>query len=67
MTIKTHKTSSTISEFWFRNRVYKRKDRRPVTIAVSPVPSIPLVTCSAVERAENPDGPLNPNSHMTDL
>lgn len=36
----------------------------PVTIATSPVPSTPFVTCSAVERAENPDFPFNPKIHI---
>lgn len=34
----------------------------PVTMAVSPVPSIPWVTSSAVEVEENPDGPFLLNS-----
>lgn len=38
--------------------------RKPVTIAVRLVPSIPWVTSSAVERAENPDGPFHPNIHI---
>lgn len=42
----------------------RNKEKRPVTIAVRPDPSIPSVTCSAVERAENPDGPLNPKIHI---
>lgn len=36
----------------------------PVTMAVRPEPSIPLVTSSAVEEEENPDGPFLLNSHM---
>jgi len=31
---------------------------------VRPVPSIPWVTSSAVERAENPDGPFQPKIHI---
>jgi len=33
-------------------------------MAVRPVPSIPCVTSSAVEEAENPDGPFHPKSHI---
>lgn len=48
-----------------RNQKQKpNKGNEPVTIAVRPEPSIPLVTSSAVERAENPDGPLKPRSHI---
>lgn len=32
-------------------------------MAVRPVPSIPLVTSSAVEKAENSDGPFLLNNH----
>lgn len=38
---------------------------KPVIIAVSPEPSIPRVTSSAVERPENPDGPFQPRSHIS--
>lgn len=40
------------------------RNKRPVTMAVSPDPSIPWVTSSAVERAENPEFPLHPNIHI---
>lgn len=43
---------------------------KPVTMAVSPEPSIPCVTSSAVEEDENPEGPFLLKSHMmsfTDL
>jgi hypothetical protein len=33
-------------------------------MAVRPVPSIPWVTSSAVELAENPDGPFLPKIHI---
>lgn len=36
----------------------------PVTMATRPVPSTPSVTCSAVERAENPDLPFSPSIHI---
>lgn len=36
----------------------------PVTMAVSPEPSIPCVTSSAVEEDENPDGPFLLKSHI---
>lgn len=45
-------------------RVMKNEKREPVTMAVRPVPSIPFVTSSAVERAENPDAPFIANIHM---
>lgn len=34
-------------------------------MAVRPFPSIPSVTCSAVEVAENPDGPFQPKNHIS--
>ena len=33
-------------------------------MAVRAVPSIPSVTCSAVEDAENPDAPFQPRNHI---
>lgn len=43
-----------------------RKNKKlPVTMAVRPVPSIPSVTCSAVEERENPDGPFLSNHHIS--
>ena len=42
----------------------ERERERPVTMAVRPVASIPWVTCSAVEQAENPDGPFLPQIHI---
>ena len=46
------------------NETDKNKKTPPVTIAVRPVPSIPCVTSSAVEHAENPEGPFLLNSHI---
>jgi hypothetical protein len=42
----------------------QEKEVKPVTMAVRPVPSVPCVTSSAVEEAENPDGPFHPKSHI---
>lgn len=42
----------------------KNKKLGPVTMAVRPEPSIPLVTPSAVEEEEKPDGPFLLNSHI---
>lgn len=42
-------------------KIYRNSNKykhSPVIIAVRPVPSIPSVTSSAVEEAENPDGPF---------
>jgi len=41
--------------------------RKPVTMAVRPVPSTPCVTSSAVEREENPDAPFDPKNHIFQL
>lgn len=40
------------------------RKRRPVTMAVRPDPSIPWVTSSAVELAENPDAPFLEKGHI---
>lgn len=47
-------------------KIRRRKwiEQKPVTMAVRPLPSIPWVTCSAVEVAENPDGPLQLKIHI---
>lgn len=37
----------------------------PVTMAVRPEASIPLVTSSAVEAEEKPEGPFPLNSHIS--
>lgn len=47
------------------NIINKLKEKRPVTTAVRPVPSIPWVTSSAVEEEENPDGPFLPKNHIS--
>lgn len=41
------------------------RENRPVTIAVRPEASIPLVTSSAVEAEENPEGPFLMNNHIS--
>jgi hypothetical protein len=46
------------------NRGRKSKKHKPVTMAVRPVASIPLVTCSAVEFHENPETAFLLNGHM---
>lgn len=45
----------------------RERNRSPVTMAVRPDPSIPCVTSSAVEEAENPDGPVLLNNHIPSL
>lgn len=40
------------------------EEKIPVTMEVRPVASIPWVTSSAVELAENPEGPFLPNIHI---
>lgn len=42
----------------------QERRKEPVTMAVRADPSIPWVTSSAVEEAENPDGPFHPKIHM---
>lgn len=42
----------------------QKEKTEPVTVAVRADPSIPSVTSSAVEEAENPDGPFLSKIHM---
>lgn len=51
--------------FVYRDYFYKKEAKLPVTMATRPVPSTPFVTCSAVERAENPELLFNPNIHIS--
>ena len=47
-----------------RPRWGAKEEKIPVTMEVRPVASIPWVTSSAVEEAENPEGPFLPNIHI---
>lgn len=44
--------------------VHSDQRKIPVTMAVRPAPSIPCVTSSAVEQAENPEGPFQLKIHI---